>query len=271
MSHKSVEWVLNNVPLWLASPFWDSSALHSWKPRQQSFGSFSRDCSQPFSHEQAAGHACRYGFSFFWWSLVRFNCALNSLEYWQPSMGLTWIPRAFEPYHESCMNCGCIISLTSPPWVPFLMCFCVLLPSGRLGPARALPSSPPSAGLGPCPSAFAFFFSLAFSGFCPFRARCVVLVFALSLFSCVPLFASWFGNFHSIFTFISFSSSHLPRCCGACVYHLNRCKTSNFAGGHRGPGGVGDQRRHLPGTRVNVPAGLWWRPWAHLSRSWWPP
>ena len=55
------------------------------------------------------------------------------------------------------------------------------------------------------------------------------------------------------------------------VYHLNRCKTSNFAGGHRGPGGVGDQRRHLPGTRVNVPAGLWWRTWAHLSRSWWPP
>ena len=27
--------------------------------------------------------------------------------------------------------------LTSSPWVPFLMCFCVLLPSGRLGPARA--------------------------------------------------------------------------------------------------------------------------------------
>ena len=33
--------------------------------------------------------------------------------------------------------CGCIIYLTSPPWVPFLMCFCVLLSSGRLGPARA--------------------------------------------------------------------------------------------------------------------------------------
>ena len=56
-----------------------------------------------------------------------------------------------------------------------------------------------------------------------------------------------------------------------CVYHLNRCKTSFLAGGHRGPGGVGDQRRHLPGTRVNVPAGLWWCTWAHLSRSWWPP
>ena len=111
------------------------------------------------------------------------------------------------------------------------MCFCVLLPSGRLGPARA------EVGLGfallgwfrrfrppPPPLVWlrvrrpSLFFFLAFSGFCPFRARCVVLVFALFLFSCVPLFASWLGNFHSIFTFISFSSSsHLPRCCGACV------------------------------------------------------
>ena len=48
-----------------------------------------------------------------------------------------------------------------------------------------------------------------------------------------------------------------------CVTHLYRCKTSMniyiyiLAGGHRGPWEVGDQRRHLPGTRVNVPAGLW--------------
>ena len=153
------------------------------------------------------------------------------------------------------------------------MCLCVLLPSGRLGPARA------EVGLGfalscwfrrfrppPPPLVLlrvrrpSLFFFLAFSGFCPFRARCVVLVFSLSLFSCVPLFASWLGNFHSIFIFIS--SAPLWR--GVCVYHLNRCKTSNFAGGHRGPGGVGDQRRHLPGTRVNVPAGLRWCTWAQL-------
>ena len=42
-----------------------------------------------------------------------------------------------------------------------------------------------------------------------------------------------------------------------CVYRLNRRKTSYFiylyAGGHRGPWEVGDQRRHLPGTRVNDP------------------
>ena len=41
--------------------------------------------------------------------------------------------------------------------------------------------------------------------------------------------------------------------------------------GVTGVPGVGDQRRHLAGTRENVPAGLWWCTWAHLSRSWWPP
>ena len=70
-------------------------------------------------------------------------------------------------------------------------------------------------------------------------------------------------------------------CLSVCVKRLNRRKTSlpaHFytlyfikAGDHWSPGGVGDQPRHLPGTRVNVPAGLWWCTWAHLSRSWWPP
>ena len=146
------------------------------------------------------------------------------------------------------MDRGCIFFLTSPPWVPFLMCFCVLLSSGRLGPARA------EVGLGfallgwfrrfrppPPPLVWlrvrrpSLFFFLAFSGFCPFRARCVVLVFALSLFSCVPLFASWLGNFHSTFTFISFSSSfHLPHCCGACVSTIwIDVKLLYIAGGQR--------------------------------------
>ena len=136
----------------------------------------SRDCSQPFTYEQVTGHALQV-WSLPFGCLVRFNCARNSFEHWQPSMGLTWIPRAFEPYHESCMDRGCIFFLTSPPWVPFLMCFCVLLSSGRLGPARAevglgfallyrlvqaLPSSPSSAGLVACPSAFAFLFPCLF-------------------------------------------------------------------------------------------------------------
>ena len=70
-----------------------------------------------------------------------------------------------------------------------------------------------------------------------------------------------------------------------CVTHLYGCKTSitfkytyiyiyiyiYMRGDHWGPGGVGDQRRHLPGTRANVPAGLWWRTWAHIRRSWWSP
>ena len=142
------------------------------------------------------------------------------------------------------------------------MCFCVLLPSGRLGPARA------EVGLGfallgwfrrfrppPPPLVWlrvrrpSLFFFLAFSGFCPFRARCVVLVFALSLFFCVPLFASWLSNFHSIFTFhvifILISSAPLWR--GVCVYHLNRCKTSNLQGVTGVPGGSVTNEDTSPG------------------------
>ena len=141
----------------------------------------SRDRPQPFWHEQVTGHALQV-WSLSFGCLVRFNCARNSFEHWQPSMGLTWKPRAFEPYHESCMRCGCIMSLTSSPCVPFssfFMCSCVLLPPGRFGPLRAevvvgwrrvrlvqaLLSSPSSAGLVPCPSTLRFVFSLAFSGF----------------------------------------------------------------------------------------------------------
>ena len=55
-----------------------------------------------------------------------------------------------------------------------------------------------------------------------------MLVCALSLFFCVPLFASLVGNlsshFHCHLTFIVISSAPLLR--GVCVYHLNRCKTS---------------------------------------------
>ena len=50
------------------------------------------------------------------------------------------------------------------------------------------------------------------------RPRCVVLMFSLSFFFCVPLFASWLGNVHFIFIVISPSLSfHLPRRGGACV------------------------------------------------------
>ena len=37
--------------------------------------------------------------------------------------------------------------------------------------------------------------------------------------------------------------------------------------GSPGSRGVGDQWRYLPGTRVNVPAGLWWCARAYLSRG----
>ena len=80
----------------------------------------------------------------------------------------------------------------------------VFFPSpGRLGPARAAVGlgfamvgwlkrfrpPPPSAGLVPFPSASVFAF-LAFSGFARSRPGAFLLVFALSLLFCVPLFAS---------------------------------------------------------------------------------
>ena len=117
--------------------------------------------------------------------------------------------------------CGCIMSFTSSPWVPissFFMWSCVLLSPGRFGPLRAevvvgfrrvrlvqaLLSSPSSAGLVPFSVGLRFSFPLPFQG-CPFWARFHVLVFALSLFFCVPLSASWLSNFHLIVIFTSFS------------------------------------------------------------------
>ena len=70
----------------------------------------------------------------------------------------------------------------------------------------------------------------------------------------------------------SYNDPFLSSVC-VCVKRLNRRKTSlaayfvNILLWQ----GIGDRRRHLPGTRVNVPAGLWWCTWAHLSGSWWPP
>ena len=179
-----------------------------------------------------AGSFFRCGFSFFLWSLVRFNCACNS--------GVDCLNRP-----QGCLESGPLSlnegtlhdsvdasSSTNPPRVPFLMCSCVLPSSVRFGPSRAkvgvgfrrvrlvqaLPSfPPPPLVLFRCPSASAFLSFSCLSRVCPFRARCVVLVFSLSLFFCVPLFASWLSKFHFIFNLIFiFISSALLRW-GVCV------------------------------------------------------
>ena len=116
------------------------------------------------------------------------------------------------------MDCGCIFSLTSSPWVPYFMCSCVLISPSRLGSARA------GVGVGfavvgwfrrvrpPPPPLVLFrfrlpplFFFLAFSGFARVGPGFLVLVFFSFPLRCVPLFASWLSNFHLIFIFTSYS------------------------------------------------------------------
>ena len=124
-----------------------------------------------------------------------------------------------------------------------------------LGWFRRFRPSPLSAGLVPLSVGLRFSFPLPFQGLPVSGQVCRVGVLSVPLLLRSPLrvlvrYCSF--HFHCHLTFI-FISSAPPRW-GMCVYHLNRCKTSNLAGGHRGPGGVGGQRRHPPGTRVNVPA-----------------
>ena len=76
----------------------------------------------------------------------------------------------------------------------------------RVRLVQALLSSPSSAGLVPFSVGLRFSFPLPFQG-CPFWAWFHVLVFALSLFFCVLLFASWLSNFHLI---VIFTSSSFP-------------------------------------------------------------
>ena len=149
---------------------------------------------------QARGHAFQvWSLSFWllWWgSIVHLIQGLNTSAVQRV---LTWIPRAFEPYHDPCMNCGCIFSLTSSPWVPYFMCSCVPLSPGRLASARA------EVGVGfavvgwfrrrrPPPPPLVFFrfrlpplfFFLAFSGFARGGPGFLVLVFSLSLCVAFP-------------------------------------------------------------------------------------
>ena len=80
-----------------------------------------------------------------------------------------------------------------------------------------------------------------------------------------------------------FDKTSLSKC--VCVKRLNRRKTSlpahfyifiysiifYYSRGSPGPRGGRWSTKTPPPGPVNVPAGLWWCTWAHLSRSWWPP
>ena len=59
---------------------------------------------------------------FFLWSLVRFKCARNSrVDYLSRLQGCDLMRRPLSLSREICTSSGCIISLTSPPWVPYFM------------------------------------------------------------------------------------------------------------------------------------------------------
>ena len=75
--------------------------------------------------------------------------------------------------------------------------------------------SPPSAGLGPFPSASSFFpcpFMV-----CPLWARCVVCVFSFLSFLCSPL-GFRLSSFHLIFIVISPSSLLIFTCISLCIF-----------------------------------------------------
>ena len=117
-----------------------------------------------------------------------------------------------------------------------------MLPLGRVGPVRAQIGvnfaavgwfrrfRPPSSGLVPCLSAFVFFVPCPFR-VCPLWAKCVVLVFAPSVFFCVFVLASRLriNMFHSLLILFIFNFFHflsLLICVCVCKYHLSRCETS---------------------------------------------
>ena len=99
---------------------------------------------------------------------------------------------------------------------------------------QALPSPPPPLVLLRVRRPPLFFF-LALSGFARSAPGVLVLVFAPSLFFCVPLLGSRLSSLsshshshlifgpHFILIFTSFAT--LPKAGCVCVYHLNRCKT----------------------------------------------
>ena len=128
--------VLNNWPLYVASPFSRDARVCSLKPRQPSFGYIKR---QPAAiwHEQVTGHALQvWSLPFGYFGEVKIVHVIQGLNTSAVQRVVTWMPRAFEPYHESCMNCGCIMSTTSSPWVPIS---CVLAFSSlQVGLARCV-------------------------------------------------------------------------------------------------------------------------------------
>ena len=113
--HLSVEWVLNSLPLSRGSPFSVMQGCVVWSCANYFF-SLLESLTDNLQHdmESVGGiRTCfRCGSSFFWWSLVRLNCARNSgVEHLSRPEGCDLTTEGLEPYHDLCMDCGCIILL----------------------------------------------------------------------------------------------------------------------------------------------------------------
>ena len=115
-------------------------AIFRFSPCRMSFGWTTCRCAwlHLFFHEKSGNRTCfRCGFSFFWWSLVRFKCARNSgvdnLSRLQgcdmKAEGLWALSRKM---HVMWMH---LISSTSSPLVPYLMR--AFLSRSGLGPSRS--------------------------------------------------------------------------------------------------------------------------------------
>ena len=87
------------------------------------------------SCDEGKGHAFRCVSPFSWWFLVRFKCACNSSDYWQPSMGLIWYRGPSSLITTFAWKVDASILINEFPIGP-LSHACSLSRSG-LGPSRA--------------------------------------------------------------------------------------------------------------------------------------
>ena len=155
------------------------------------FCSFIASCHDTRTRQAHVLQVWCFFFLVFWWGQT--YCAPNSLEsvscYWRIGAWLEHVPRNWKGSNARPLgdrNWVLVLVFVFHQLVPHWSPISCSLPSpGRLAPSRAevfvgfrcgrlvqaLPSSPPSAGLGPCPSTLRFFLFPCLFRVRPLRAR----------------------------------------------------------------------------------------------------